>query len=77
MCGINPKPHRIKVKVKKDALIGLPEAEAIKILEAADDPKAYRILERDGEEFIHTLEFSLSRINLYIKDGKVYKATRG
>lgn len=51
--------------------IGLSETEAL--AKAKQDNVAARVVERDGESFPSTEDFSPGRHNLSIKDGKVYK----
>jgi len=60
-----------------DTLVGMPEADAVAAMEAASPPYAYRVVERDGESFPVTMDYSPTRINLSITAGVVTKAVAG
>ena len=54
-----------------DAYIGLTEQTALDKAQAENKPA--RIVERDGEPLAVTMDFMPGRLNLSVKDGKVYK----
>ena len=56
-------------------LIGMTEAEAIAAIEA--EGLIARVVARDGEYFMVTEDYSVSRINLEIEDDLVIEATVG
>lgn len=39
--------------------------------------KHVRVMEKNGEHFIGTMDYRLDRVNLKIQDDKVYQASRG
>jgi hypothetical protein len=51
--------------------IGLAEQAALD--EARRNNKIARVVERDGESLAVTMDFMPGRLNLYFRDGKVYK----
>lgn len=51
--------------------IGLTEQAARD--KAKSDNKTARVVERDGESLPMTMDYSPGRLNLYVKDGNVYK----
>ncbi len=51
--------------------IGLTEESALAKAKEANIP--CRVVERNGEGLIITMEYAPGRLNLYVKDGKVYK----
>lgn len=55
--------------MKKNDLIGLSEDDAKKL--SNHNGMKIRVIERDGESFVSTLEFRPDRYNVSIKDGKV------
>lgn len=56
-------------------LIGLSEEDAIKM--CSDSEYQYRIVRRDSENFIITMDLRSDRINLEIDDGVVTKCDLG
>ena len=58
-----------------DTLVGLAEDEATKV--ATGRGWTVRIAERDGEQFMLTLDFQTNRVNLSITKGKVTAVTVG
>lgn len=56
-------------------LIGLSEEDAIKM--CSDSEYQYRIVRRDSENFIITMDLRFDRINLEIDDGVVTKCDLG
>ena len=54
-----------------DAYIGLTEQTALDKTQAENKPA--RIVERDGEPLAVTMDFMPGRLNLSVRDGKVYK----
>ncbi|MEY2966440.1 MAG: hypothetical protein RLY50_490 [Actinomycetota bacterium] len=58
-----------------DTVIGLTEDEATKI--AADRGWTVRIAERDGEQYMLTLDFQVNRVNLSITGGRVTAVSVG
>ena len=54
-----------------DAYIGLTEQTALDKAQAENKPA--RIVERDGEPLAVTMDFMPGRLNLSVRDGKVYK----
>lgn len=56
-------------------LIGLEESAALLIIEQAGHES--RIVQRDGEDFVVTLDYRYDRINLEVNAGIVTKATLG
>lgn len=58
-----------------DTLIGLAEDEATKV--ATGRGWTVRIAERDGEQFMLTLDFQTNRVNLSITNGRVTAVTVG
>ena len=51
--------------------VGLPEAAAL--AKASIENKTARVVERNGEALPVTADYSPGRLNLYLKDGNVYK----
>ncbi|SOZ15432.1 putative lipoprotein [Cupriavidus taiwanensis] len=60
-------------KLADDALVGKPEAEAIGLLQGC----AWRLGERDGQQFPGTMDYNPQRRTLGIKAGKVVWVRRG
>ncbi len=56
-------------------LKGQDEKEAVKQITAIG--MIPRIVERDGQHFIHTCEYNPNRVNLSITEGKVTAAANG
>ena len=54
-----------------DTYIGLTEQTALDKAQAENKPA--RIVERDGEPLAVTMDFMPGRLNLSVRDGKVYK----
>ena len=54
-----------------NAYIGLTEQTALDKAQAENKPA--RIVERDGEPLAVTMDFMPGRLNLSVRDGKVYK----
>lgn len=54
-----------------DTYINLPEQEALN--KAKLEQKAARVVERNGEPLPVTMDYAPGRLNMYVKDGKVYK----
>lgn len=54
-----------------DAYIGLSEQAALDKAKAENKPA--RVVERDGEALPVTMDYVQGRLNLYVKDGNVYK----
>ena len=54
-----------------DAYIGLTEQTALDKAQAENKPA--RIVERDGEPLAVTMDFMPGRLNLSVRDGKVYR----
>jgi len=50
-------------------LVGQTEEDAIKLLEAAGSK--YRVIKRDGESFMGTMDFDPMRFNLIVENGIV------
>lgn len=57
------------------SLIGLPEEEAVQVVEGAG--WTTRVVARDGEQFAVTMDYRMDRVNLEIVDGVVTGATIG
>ncbi|AQV93113.1 MULTISPECIES: hypothetical protein [Cupriavidus] len=60
-------------KMADDTLIGKPEAEAIGLLQGC----AWRLGERDGQQFPGTMDYNPQRRTLGVKAGKVVWVRRG
>ncbi|SPK73210.1 putative lipoprotein [Cupriavidus taiwanensis] len=60
-------------KLADDALVGKPEAEAIGLLQGC----AWRLGERDGQQFPGTMDYNPQRRTLGIQAGKVVWVRRG
>lgn len=58
-----------------DGVIGATEAEAIGVLAAAG--LSSRVVRRDGEDYMVTLDYSPTRVNLSIAEGRVVGANVG
>lgn len=58
-----------------EQVVGMSEATAKAAVEAADH--TFRVVARDGEQFAVTEDYSTTRINVTIEDGKVTEATVG
>jgi len=56
---------------KGQTYIGLPERVALERASRANVPA--RVVERDGESLPVTMDYVLGRLNLYVKDGVVYR----
>lgn len=59
------------VDTDTDKYIGLSEQAAIDKARANNKP--VRVVERDGEALVVTADFSPDRLNLYVRDGFVYR----
>ncbi len=57
------------------SVLGMSEAEAIKVVEAAG--VTYRVMARDGESFVGTCDWKPNRLNLRIAAGKVVSVDFG
>jgi len=53
----------------------LTEELALEVIKQANMKS--RILEKDGVNFMGSMDYKVDRVNLFLKDGKVYKATIG
>jgi hypothetical protein len=62
------KAHSVAAQV-----IGLPETESVQIVEDAGFEA--RIVERDGTYYPVTRDYREDRVNLYFRDGLVYRAS--
>ena len=58
-----------------NSLEDLEEKEAIALVKAAG--MKCRVVERNGKNFIVTMDYRLDRVNLYIAFDKVYKSKIG
>lgn len=56
-------------------LKGFPLDEVKKIL--TEQGISFRFSEQDGQYFILTRDFKVNRINLYVKNGIVYRISKG
>lgn len=74
-CMLNGKSFTNDAQVPKtsssDEYVGLAEQSALD--KAKSESKAARVVERDSESLPITMDYSPGRLNLYVKDGKVYK----
>lgn len=74
-CMLDGKSFTNDAQVPKsssgDEYVGLAEQAALD--KAKSDSKAARVVERDGEALPVTMDYSPGRLNLSVKDGKVYK----
>ena len=71
------EPSETVVSVSK-AVIGMTEAEAVQTIEGVSSEKlSVRIARRDSENYVLTMDYSPSRINLEIDHNLVSKATIG
>lgn len=59
------------IDIGPDEYIGLTEQAALN--KAATENKAARVVERDGESLPVTMDYMPGRLNLSVKDGKVYE----
>lgn len=64
------------MKDEFESIIGLSEDDAKTVLTKMGI-KRIRVTERNGERFMVTMDFNMGRVNLSIKDDKVYRASRG
>ena len=73
-CSINGKSYtNTTPKSGESSYVGLSEQAALD--KAKSENKAARVVERDGEALAVTMDFSAGRLNLYVKNGNVYKVT--
>jgi hypothetical protein len=74
-----PRPHQPHparpAPFHPENLIGLPEAEAIH--RAREAGLACRVVERNGVAFPVTMDYSETRLNLAVRNGRVMRVTRG
>ena len=73
-CKINGKSFTNSTQSVADdanAYIGL--AEQVALDRAESENKRARVVERDGETLPMTMDYVPGRLNLYVKDGNVYK----
>lgn len=74
-CMLDGKSFTNSAQVPKssngDEYVGLAEQAALDKAKSAS--KAARVVERDGESLAVTMDYAPGRLNLYVKDGKVYK----
>ncbi len=70
----DPRPTSRPTRVAKE-LVGLIESDAV--LRAQQAGLTTRVVERDGEQFPVTMDYSSTRVNLVITDGTVTTATIG
>lgn len=74
-CMLNGKSFTNSAQVPKsssgDEYVGLTEQAALD--KAKSNNKAARVVERDGEPQSMTMDYMPGRLNLSVKDGKVYK----
>lgn len=74
-CMMNGKSFTNTAQIPKssdgNAYIGMAEQTAIDQAKSAS--KIARVVERDGEALPMTMDYVPGRLNLYVKDGKVYK----
>lgn len=56
---------------RSEGYVGLPESVALS--KAASENKVARVVERDGEALPATADYSPGRLNLYVRDGNVYR----
>ena len=68
--SLNPSDDQA---IENDAqdYVGLTEEHALSKASAAN--KAARVVQRDDEEMMITMDFSPGRLNLYVEDGKVVR----
>jgi hypothetical protein len=57
------------------SVVGISEASAKRTVEKANH--TFRVVERDGEQFVVTEDYSTTRINVTVHNGKVTEATVG
>jgi hypothetical protein len=73
-CVLNGKSFtndKQSINSRSGGYVGLPESAALS--KAASENKAARVVERDGEALPATADYSPGRLNLYVRDGNVYK----
>lgn len=74
-CMLDGKSFTNDAQVPKsssgDPYVGLAEQAALD--KAKSDNKTARTVERDGESLPVTMDYAPGRLNLHVKDGKVYK----
>lgn len=63
----------LPMKTPEITLVGQTEEDAIKLLEAASS--RYRVVKRDGESFMVTMDFDPMRFNLIVENGIVTEIT--
>jgi hypothetical protein len=74
----NPSEVPTMGSLEPKAVIGMTEAEAVQTIEGVSSEKlSVRIARRDSENFVLTMDYSPSRINLEIDHNLVSKATIG
>jgi hypothetical protein len=67
--------HPRAAPFRPENLIGLPEAEAMH--RARQSGLDCRVVERNGITFPVTMDYSESRLNLAVRNGRVMRVTRG
>lgn len=71
-CTINGKSFTNTAQTADSSgYVGLSEQAALD--KAKSENKAARVVERDGQALPVTMDFAPGRLNLYVKDGEVYK----
>ena len=74
-----PRPHQPHharpAPFRPENLIGLPEAEAMH--RARESGLDCRVIERDGVAFPVTMDYSETRLNFAVRNGRVMRVTRG
>lgn len=67
--------HRKIIIMIEQEIIGMEKQAALKVLK--EQGLQIRIVSEDGKSFRGTCEYRLDRVNLYIENGKVVKASKG
>lgn len=67
--------QRVRTEAFAATVIGMSESEAIAAIEA--EGYVARVVARDGEYFMVTEDYSVTRINLVVVDDRVTEATVG
>lgn len=70
-CAIYGQTYVNTAQLSGGSYIGLTEQAALD--KAKSENKPARVVEREGESLPVTMDFVFGRLNLYIKDGKVYQ----
>lgn len=65
----------LDMKPIEKMVIGKTEEEATTLID--EQLMSMRVLERNGNHFKCTYDYSMNRVNLYIKDDLVYRAEIG